>query len=123
MEKEQAQAIIRALRAHETAKAMKAIAGDFAVGDLGEASMWNGMSHEEWATSGWADVAARDLGYEAAETAIEIMGIAYFGGPHGGDDWRAKLARRMAWRMREVVRETIKEISQKAEWPYEDVLM
>jgi len=117
MEKEQARAIVRALRAHEKANAMKALAGGFAIGH-GENAV-SDLTDEQWTQSGWADVSARDLGYEVSAKVTEALGISQIFGDYDDKDWRNRWARRLAYQFAKIVRQEMETIYVKAEWPYD----
>jgi len=116
MEKQIAQNILSALRGLEAYKAFQYIVADWAFFDQSGIAISPDISDEQWATMGWAEPTARDLGYEAANGVTDAMGLMAFSGPHGGDDARAILCRRIAWRFKEVVLEELEQIQKDAGW-------
>lgn len=100
--------ILAHLHAEACASAAKAWNGHWGVGDQHRAALDGPRDFEWWACSGWADVAARDLGYDIANIAAGRLGLSEFAGPHGGDSEEARLCRRMAARIRDVIREELR---------------
>lgn len=114
MEQEIARRIVSALRAHADRASAQAIVGGW---------QWLGahpdFTDEEFVSTGWADTAARDLGYEAADLVNTVLGLETFSGPHGGDDPRARFARTIAWRIQDAVRDEFRSILGATGWESE----
>lgn len=109
--------ILAHLHGEACAAASRAINGHWGVGDQHRAALDCARDFESWARSGWADVAARDLGYDIANIAADRLGLGGFAGPHGGDSEEARLCRRMAARIRDVIREELRDFGPSDAYP------
>lgn len=114
MEREVARRIVGALRAHANRASAQAL-----VAGWEWATAPTDYTDEDFVRSGWADIAARDLAYEAADFINEVLGLESFSGPHGGDDDRAKLARFIAWHIQDKVRDSFGYVTRSSGWESE----